>query len=271
MPNKWTFKIKPIKELVLRYVGDGSGWIDPFAGESSPAEFTNDINPERKTKYHLEALSFLNQFQESSCSGVLFDPPYSISALQRCYKDIGNSIEGSIKNKWGENNTFWKDRKIQSGKIIKPNGICISCGWSTYGIGKGQGFEIIEILLVCHGGLHNDTIVTVERKVNTSLDAYPPTIPKDLVAQPVNHKNNVDTDIPELSNELNVEGFDIISAIGDLESMNKVYLTSWKPFYCPDGCVAFMAVYGSPRRNLNEQQTKTKCTIRDNGRAEHQS
>lgn len=29
----------------------------------------------------------------------------------------------------------------------------------------GNGFEIIEILLVAHGGMHNDTIVTVERKL----------------------------------------------------------------------------------------------------------
>ena len=27
------------------------------------------------------------------------------------------------------------------------------------------GFEIVEILLVPHGGWHNDTIVTVERKI----------------------------------------------------------------------------------------------------------
>lgn len=33
------------------------------------------------------------------------------------------------------------------------------------GIGKKNGFEIIEILLVAHGGMHNDTIVTVERKL----------------------------------------------------------------------------------------------------------
>ena len=25
MPNKWTFKVKPIGELVSRYVGDGKG------------------------------------------------------------------------------------------------------------------------------------------------------------------------------------------------------------------------------------------------------
>jgi hypothetical protein len=32
------------------------------------------------------------------------------------------------------------------------------------GMGKNRFFEIIEILLVPHGGHKNDTIVTVERK-----------------------------------------------------------------------------------------------------------
>ena len=47
-PSAWTFTIKPIRELVDRYVGNGTGWIDPFAGNNSPAEFTNDQHPHRK-------------------------------------------------------------------------------------------------------------------------------------------------------------------------------------------------------------------------------
>lgn len=34
------------------------------------------------------------------------------------------------------------------------------------GIGIKYGFEIQEILLVPHGGWHNDTIVVVEKKIN---------------------------------------------------------------------------------------------------------
>jgi len=36
-------------------------------------------------------------------------------------------------------------------------------------MGKKMGFELIEILLVCHGSDHNDTIVTVERKVQSNF------------------------------------------------------------------------------------------------------
>ena len=61
MPNKWTFQIKPIRQLLRRYVGDGKGWIDPFAGFNSPAETTNDLNPTTPTNYHLDAIEFLKQ------------------------------------------------------------------------------------------------------------------------------------------------------------------------------------------------------------------
>lgn len=61
MPDKWTFNIQPIKELIYRYCGDGKGWIDPFAGENSPAEITNDLNPERPTTFHLHAKEFALQ------------------------------------------------------------------------------------------------------------------------------------------------------------------------------------------------------------------
>ena len=36
--------------------------------------------------------------------------------------------------------------------------------WNSGGIGKKLGFEAQEILMVHHGGWHNDTIVTVEIK-----------------------------------------------------------------------------------------------------------
>lgn len=41
--------------------------------------------------------------------------------------------------------------------------------WNSGGFGKNLGFEMIEILLVPHGGHHNDTIVTVERKFTIEM------------------------------------------------------------------------------------------------------
>lgn len=61
--------------------------------------------------------------------------------------------------------SYWAKQKAEISRIVTPNGIVISCGWNSGGIGKKYGFEIQEILLVPHGGAHNDTIVVVEKKI----------------------------------------------------------------------------------------------------------
>lgn len=55
-------------------------------------------------------------------------------------------------------------RMDEIARIVAPGGLVISFGWDSTGMGKGRGFETVEILLVNHGACHNDTIVTVERK-----------------------------------------------------------------------------------------------------------
>lgn len=158
MPSKWTFECKPIKELLTRY-GVGQGWIDPFCGKNSPAEFRNDLNPNNEhAHYHMEALDFLI-LKEWNVIGAIFDPPYSLTQVSRSYNDIG------LKFKSKENPTggFPKVRD-RLADILPSGGICISFGWNTNGLGKKRNMEIVEILIVAHGGNRNDTLVVVERK-----------------------------------------------------------------------------------------------------------
>ena len=54
--------------------------------------------------------------------------------------------------------------KKEISRILKTGGKVITFGWNSGGIGKTNGFEISRILLVPHGGWHNDTICTVEIK-----------------------------------------------------------------------------------------------------------
>ena len=49
--------------------------------------------------------------------------------------------------------------------VCSEDAIVLSFGWNTVGMGKKHGFEIIEILLCCHGGAHNDTICMAERRL----------------------------------------------------------------------------------------------------------
>src|SRR4051794_15357851 len=85
-PHRWTFTIRPIRELLARYVGDGQGWVDPFAGLHSPAELTNDHNPQMPAHYHLDAEVFCRQLP-GPFRGVLFDPPYSYRQIAEHYWD----------------------------------------------------------------------------------------------------------------------------------------------------------------------------------------
>lgn len=62
MPNKNTFDIKPIKELIQSELTNGT-WIDPFANQNKLATITNDLNPDFDTDYHMDALDFLKHFK----------------------------------------------------------------------------------------------------------------------------------------------------------------------------------------------------------------
>ena len=159
-PSRWTFTIKPIKNLLDKYVKDGKGWIDPFAGMNSPAEFTNDLNPDMKAKEHLWAIEWCQNLT-GKYNGILLDPPYSPRQMKECYNAIG--FKPTTKDT--QNSPLYQNVKKAIADKIKIGGYAITCGWNSYGWGKKFGFEIIEILLVCHSHAHNDTIVIVERKV----------------------------------------------------------------------------------------------------------
>lgn len=158
MPSKHTFTIKPIRELLDRYIGDGSGWADPCAGYHSPAELTNDLNPDCPTRYHLHAQDFAEMVR-GDLNGVLFDPPYSLQQMKEVYNSVGvdrMSIDDATR--------FYGNIRDVIGPKIKPGGYAICCAWNSIGFGKKNGFKLVELLLVCHGRAHNDTIVTVEVK-----------------------------------------------------------------------------------------------------------
>ena len=160
MPNSNTFSVKPIKELIKRYLNGIV--IDPFANQNKLATITNDLDPQYDTDYHMDATELLKMLDDNSANVVLWDPPYSPRQIMECYKKLNMAV-----NMQTTQASYWAKQKEQIARIIKPNGIVITCGWNSGGIGKKYGFEIVEILLVAHGGWHNDTIVTVERKVKT--------------------------------------------------------------------------------------------------------
>ena len=159
MPNSKTFTIKPIKELLKEEINEGEIWIDAFANESKVTTITNDLNPNYDTDYHMDALEFFKMFGDNSVDGVLYDPPYSLRQVVECYKSIGTEVTQETTQ------SSWRSKHIDEIKrILKPGGKAICFGWNSSGVGKVRGFELSRILLVPHGGSHNDTICTVEIK-----------------------------------------------------------------------------------------------------------
>jgi len=173
MANKWTFEITPIKELIKRYMGDSAPWVDPFAGMNSPAHIRNDINPTRNAEYHMDALEFMQTLEDESAAGVLNDPPFSTEQLKRAYAD---TFDMGVKNP--TTTEYQAKMKRQVNRVLAPGGYVISLGWNTNGcsIARHRGgikqfkqLEKVEVLIVAHGMVKNDTLVTVEHKSQDCL------------------------------------------------------------------------------------------------------
>ena len=169
MPNSRTFKIKPIKNIIERYQEElvsNSLVLDPFSNQNIVIDrerlnlITNDIDPQYDTDYSLDALDFLKIFSDESVDLVLYDPPYSPRQVSEVYKKLDMSV-----NMQTTQASYWGNQKKEISRIVKKGGYVLTFGWNSGGIGKTKGFEIVEILMVAHGGWHNDTIVTVEKKI----------------------------------------------------------------------------------------------------------
>ena len=139
MPSHKTFTIKPFKELIATELG--SNYVDPF-----PYPFVKD------------AVDYLKTIHENSVNSLVFDPPYSQRQLKEKYHSNGISFEHPM------NASYWSKCKSEISRVVKSSGKVISFGWNSGGIGEKYGFKITKIVLVAHGGQHNDTIATLEIK-----------------------------------------------------------------------------------------------------------
>jgi hypothetical protein len=86
--------------------------------------------------------------------------------LKECYEGVGKSLTQP------QSQRYFADLKDEISRVVCIGGEVLSFGWSSVGMGKNRGFEITEILLVCHGGMHNDTICLREKKVQSGLGEF---------------------------------------------------------------------------------------------------
>lgn len=157
MPNKWTFIIDEIAQLIDE---ERIGYtVDPFSGQSEIADVRNDIDPNSKAHYHMDALDFLRLLESESADTVIEDGIYSPTQNVRCYKHLGLQKTHKFDGK------YFSQIKKEIARIVKIGGKAICCGWDGNGIGKKYGFRMERLLIVTHGSRHNATLVTVERKI----------------------------------------------------------------------------------------------------------
>lgn len=163
MPSAATFSIIPIKDFVERHILTANVIVDPFANSCRYGTLTNDLNPEYETTYHMDALDFLSMLPDNSADVVLYDPPYSARQASECYKQFGKEKLTALVT----NDKYWSDCRKEVVRILKPNAKVLCFGWNSNGMGGGLVLE--EVLLVAHGGFHNDTICTQFRKIQNTF------------------------------------------------------------------------------------------------------
>lgn len=146
MPNHRTFEIEPIKKLIEQERLFGLT-IEPFPYQSKE-----------------DCFEYLAKYVNNSVVYGLIDPPYSNRQRSEHYNEKGIKING-----WHTSAGWTAKLKDEVARVIKVGGKTITFGWNSAGMGKGRGFELTRILIVCHGGDHNDTICTVETKVQSHL------------------------------------------------------------------------------------------------------
>lgn len=112
----------------------------------------NDLNPGIPADLRLDACDpDLWANMAASYDTIIFDPPYSFHQAVVTY---------GMKRK----------QKVSLARdvvefVLRPGGRVISLGWNSTGMSASRGFEKEALLLVNHGGSHNDTIILSERRV----------------------------------------------------------------------------------------------------------
>jgi hypothetical protein len=154
MPSRWTFSIPPVTQFLYRWLPEQGVIVDPFCGQSQHATHGNDL-----AQGGVDAAEYCERLLADGvvADAVLFDPPYSPRQIAECYKSIGREVSTADT----QNAALYARVRKPLAELLKSDGIALSFGWQSSGFGKA--WETLEIMLVQHGGAHNDTICVAQR------------------------------------------------------------------------------------------------------------
>jgi len=147
-PKKWTFEQPRLRKWIEERCKGKV--LNLFAGKTrlNIDEFRVDSSDEFKPDHLGDALDFLKT-TDKKFDTIILDPPYS---LRKSYEKYNGHYIGSK----------WTQIRRTIPRVCKKGTIVFSLGYNSMGMSRSLGFIKKEILLVCHNGDHNDTIVTME-------------------------------------------------------------------------------------------------------------
>ena len=153
-PRKYTFEQPKLRQWVEKWCKGKV--LNLFAGKTklSVDEYRVDINKEMLADWYGDAYDFVKN-TEMKFDTIVLDPPYN---LRKAREKYGGRYIGS----------FTKIKNELSG-LLNGGGRIITLGYNSVGMSKSRGFSKIAICLVCHSGDHQDTIVLVEKKIQSKL------------------------------------------------------------------------------------------------------
>jgi len=127
----------------------GGKCLNLFAGKTklNLDEIRNDIDETMLADYHLDALEFVKQCQDTFDT-IILDPPYAYRKAMEMYK-------GNYTSKF----KFIAD---EIPRLLKDGGKVISVGYHTTFLGKKRNAELYKLCVFAHGGAQHATIGIIE-------------------------------------------------------------------------------------------------------------
>lgn len=159
-PSAWTFSILPIREWIDAHVSGADSIVDPFAGQSTIGTERNDLGQGGE-----DAPVWLARLSDAGrvFDVALFDPPYSPRQMAEVYASVGRTGMDISQNA-----RLYSACGREMARIVRPGGKCLRFGWCS-SAPSPDDWILRDMLVVCHGGAHNDTICTAwERRSSTA-------------------------------------------------------------------------------------------------------
>lgn len=174
-PSKWIFQYPRMQDWIYRMVAEVcdpalTPVLNLFAGKTllnELWEYRVDIVKEFEDngslhRTHANWVGDAREFPKIYGELVAFDhaKPFRITVLDPPY-----TVRKSREKYGGRTIGSFTRIKNDLNNILSDNARVITWGYSSVGMSESRGYQLTEVLLICHSGDHSDTIVTVEDRI----------------------------------------------------------------------------------------------------------